>query len=78
VREGFKTPAGGAATAVWCATSPQLAGGGGVYCEDCNIAELLPDNDPAFTGVRSWAVDADAAKRLWTLSEKLLGENFPL
>ncbi len=78
VREGFKTPAGGAATAVWCATSPLLAGGGGVYCEDCNIAELLPDNDPGFTGVRSWAVDPDAAKRLWTLSEKLLGENFPL
>src|SRR5262249_49013026 len=29
IREGFKTPAGGAATAVWCATSPLLAGGGG-------------------------------------------------
>ncbi|MCE9648397.1 MAG: SDR family NAD(P)-dependent oxidoreductase [Parvibaculum sp.] len=78
VREGFKTPAGGASTAVWCATSPLLAGGGGVYCEDCNIAELRPDNDPGFTGVRSWAIDPDVAKRLWALSEKMLGETFAI
>jgi NAD(P)-dependent dehydrogenase (short-subunit alcohol dehydrogenase family) len=78
VREGFKTPAGGAATAVWCATSPLLDGGGGVYCEDCDIAALVPDNDPGFTGVRSWAVDPGAAKRLWTLSEKMLGESFAI
>lgn len=75
-REGFKTPAGGASTAVWCATSPLLAAGGGVYCEDCNIAELKPANDPTFTGVRSWAVDQEAAKKLWSLSEKMLGETF--
>jgi NAD(P)-dependent dehydrogenase (short-subunit alcohol dehydrogenase family) len=74
VRDGFKTPAGGASTAVWCATSPLLAAGGGVYCEDCNIAEPLPANDPGFTGVRPWAIDPEAAKALWTLSEKLLGE----
>ncbi|HEY4344293.1 MAG TPA: oxidoreductase [Parvibaculum sp.] len=78
VREGFKTPSGGASTAVWCATSPLLAGGGGVYCEDCNVAQLLPDNDPGFTGVRSWAIDPEAAKRLWLLSEKLLGETFAI
>lgn len=78
VREGFKTPAGGASTAVWCATSPLLAAGGGVYCEDCNIAKLVPDDDPTFTGVRSWAIDPVAAKRLWTLSEILLGETFAI
>lgn len=77
-RDGFKTPAGGASTALWCATSPLLAAGGGVYCEDCNIAELKPADDPTFTGVRAWAIDADAAKRLWSLSEKMLGETFPL
>jgi len=75
-REGFKTPAGGASTAVWCATSPLLGAGGGVYCEDCNIAEAKPANDPAFTGVRPWAVDPEAAKKLWSLSEKMLGETF--
>lgn len=74
----FKTPSGGASTAVWCATSPLLAAGGGVYCEDCNIAMQVPDKDPTFTGVRSWAIDPDAAKRLWTLSENMLGESFAL
>jgi NAD(P)-dependent dehydrogenase (short-subunit alcohol dehydrogenase family) len=76
LNERFKTVAGGASTSAWCATSPLLAAGGGVYCEDCNIAQLVPDNDPSFAGVRFWAIDPDAAKRLWTLSEKLLGETF--
>src|SRR5690606_24104443 len=35
VHERFKTPEQGAATSVWCATSLQLQGKGGVYCEDC-------------------------------------------
>jgi hypothetical protein len=30
----------GAATTVWCATSPLLNNIGGVYCEDVEIAEL--------------------------------------
>ena len=78
VREGFKTPAGGASTSIWCATSPLLAAGGGVYCEDCNIAQAVPADDPTFTGVRPWAIDPEAAKRLWSMSEKLLGESFVL
>ena len=78
VREGFKTPAGGASTAVWCATSPLLAAGGGVYCEDCNIAQAVSANDASFAGVRPWAIDPDAAKRLWSLSEKMLGETFAI
>jgi NAD(P)-dependent dehydrogenase (short-subunit alcohol dehydrogenase family) len=77
-REGFKTPAGGASTALWCATSPLLSAGGGVYCEDCNVAEAKPANDASFTGVRPWAIDPDAARRLWTLSGSLLGEGFAL
>jgi NAD(P)-dependent dehydrogenase (short-subunit alcohol dehydrogenase family) len=73
----FKTVAGGASTSVWCATSP-LLNGGGVYCEDCNVAELKPDDDPTFTGVRSWAVDPAIASRLWTMSEDMLGERFAI
>lgn len=76
--ERFKTPSGGASTAVWCATSPLLAAGGGVYCEDCNIAAALDPQDPSMSGVRPWAIDPNAAERLWTLSERLLGEAFPL
>lgn len=78
VNARFKTLSGGASTSVWCATSPQLAGGGGVYCEDCNIAEAVSADDPAFAGVRPWAIDPDAARRLWELSEGLLGETFTL
>ncbi|HEX4302910.1 MAG TPA: oxidoreductase [Rhizomicrobium sp.] len=76
-REGFKTPAGGASTALWCATSPLLTAGG-VYCEDCNVAQAVPADDATFAGVRPWAIDPDAARRLWTLSETLLGESFAL
>jgi len=38
----MKSVAQGAATTVWCATSPQLDGMGGVYCENCDIAPLVP------------------------------------
>jgi hypothetical protein len=53
-----------------------LAAGGGVYCEDCNIAVAVGADDKGFAGVRPWAIDAEAAKRLWALSEKMLGERF--
>ncbi len=69
-----KTPQQGAATSVWCATSPQLEGLGGVYCADCDIARLLPSDDSTeMHGVRPRAVDPVAAGRLWQLSESLTG-----
>src|SRR5262249_26485693 len=40
--DGLKNAEQGAATSVWCATSPQLDGMGGVYCEDVDIAESVP------------------------------------
>jgi hypothetical protein len=58
--------------------SPLLAAGGGVYCEDCNIAQAVPADDPSFTGVRPRAIDPEAAKRLWSLSEKMLAESFAI
>jgi NAD(P)-dependent dehydrogenase (short-subunit alcohol dehydrogenase family) len=70
---GYKSLAQGAATTLWCSVSPQLAGKGGVYCEDCDIAELVPNDSPALSGVRHWAVDQPTAKALWDLSEKLTG-----
>jgi NAD(P)-dependent dehydrogenase (short-subunit alcohol dehydrogenase family) len=57
--QGFKTPEQGAATQVWAATSPQLAGMGGVYLEDCDIAEPAPA-DGTRTGVCAHATDPDA------------------
>lgn len=72
----FKSPAQGAATSVWCATAPELDGHGGVYCEDCNIAALVPDDAATWTGVRLYAVDPEAARRLWAVSETLTGLRF--
>lgn len=67
-----KTPQQGAATTVWCATSPQLEGMGGVYCQDCDIARALPTDDSTeMRGVRPRAIDPVAAGRLWQLSEQL-------
>ncbi|EPD66559.1 SDR family NAD(P)-dependent oxidoreductase [Streptomyces sp. HGB0020] len=71
---GFKTPQQGAATQVWAATSPQLDGLGGVYLEDCDIAEPAVDGDQT-SGVKSWATDPEQAARLWELSARLTGVN---
>jgi NAD(P)-dependent dehydrogenase (short-subunit alcohol dehydrogenase family) len=77
----LKTPEQGAATSVWCATSPQLEAKGGVYCMDVDIAEVIPDFTPQVpgqqpTGVLASAIDPDLAEQLWQLSEKLTGVKF--
>ncbi|WP_328307233.1 SDR family NAD(P)-dependent oxidoreductase [Streptomyces sp. NBC_00442] len=81
----FKTPQQGAATQVWAATSPRLAGLGGVYCEDCDIAEPAAppapsgaadgelDHSVLTSGVSPHASDPAQAARLWTLSAGLTG-----
>lgn len=68
----FKSPAQGAATTVWTATSSQLAGHGGVYCEDSDIAEPAVEGGPR-SGVKAWASDPEQAQRLWDLSAELTG-----
>ena len=75
VNELFKTPEQGAATSVWAATSPQLAGMGGVYCEDADIAAVTDPDSPfaRFMGVDAHAIDRDEAARLWALSAELTG-----
>ena len=73
VDPSLKTPEQGASTQVWAATSPQLNGLGGVYCENCDIAEPVADDDPRREGIRSYAIDPTQAARLWTLSAELTG-----
>ncbi|MFF5139931.1 SDR family NAD(P)-dependent oxidoreductase [Streptomyces sp. NPDC013157] len=70
---GMKTPEQGAATQTWAATSAQLADLGGVYLEDCDIAEPAAEGEQ--TGVKAWAVDPEQAARLWDLSAELTGVN---
>lgn len=71
----LKTIPQGAATTVWCATSPLLGNLGGVYCEDCEVAGLSvePGTGP---GVKLYSLDETNAKQLWALSEELTGLSF--
>ncbi|SET14079.1 oxidoreductase [Paenibacillus sp. NFR01] len=74
-----KTIPEGAATIVWCAVSPQLDGKGGVYCQNADIASPISPEQlplPGAAGVCPWAMDPEAARRLWRLSEELTGVSF--
>jgi NAD(P)-dependent dehydrogenase (short-subunit alcohol dehydrogenase family) len=66
----YKTLEQGAATSVLVATSTQLEGVGGRYFEDCNEAVVLDPNAPqtSGSGVAAYALDPDAATRLWNVS----------
>ncbi len=76
----LKSTEQGAATQVWCATSPMLNGRGGLYCENCDIAPLdssettlvRTEGKSRHDGVAPYAIDLNAAERLWSLSEQLL------
>jgi len=82
VLASLKTIPQGAATQVWCATSPMLDSIGGVYCEDCDIAVLDSgdghghDEVPGSGGVKLYSLDEANAKRLWTLTEDITGIKF--
>ena len=72
--QGFKSIPQGAATTCWVATTDALAGAGGLYCEDCHVADQ-DDEDP-MGGVRSYAIDEDNAEKLWAMSEEMVGQTF--
>jgi NAD(P)-dependent dehydrogenase (short-subunit alcohol dehydrogenase family) len=77
----LKTIPQGAATTVWCATSPQLKDIGGVYCQDVEVAGLASGNNNqgnglGTLGVQPYSVDENNAKRLWVLSEEMTGIAF--
>jgi NAD(P)-dependent dehydrogenase (short-subunit alcohol dehydrogenase family) len=67
----WKTPGQGAATSVLLAASPLVEGVGGRYFEDCTEAEV--DQLSARHGVAAFAIDPEAAQRLWQLSLDTLG-----
>ncbi|RRR98641.1 SDR family NAD(P)-dependent oxidoreductase [Glycomyces terrestris] len=69
VADWLKSPEQGAATQTWAAFSPQLDGLGGVYLEDCDVAEVSEDG----RGVAPHAVDPEQAARLWDYSVELTG-----
>ncbi|WP_153391520.1 SDR family NAD(P)-dependent oxidoreductase [Chryseobacterium vaccae] len=75
VQASLKTIPQGAATTVWCATSPLLNNIGGVYCEDVGVAPLSFENTVT-QGVKPYSLDENSAKRLWTWSEEVTGITF--
>ena len=75
----WKTIPQGAATSIWAGVVAPAEEIGGRYCEDCHVANLVPDNVPVNSiteGVRGYALDADNAAALWKKSEELVGESF--
>ena len=69
----------GAATSVWAAVVAPANEIGGQYCENCHVAQIVPD-DASITvmseGVRAYALDPKNAEALWKKSEELVGERF--
>jgi NAD(P)-dependent dehydrogenase (short-subunit alcohol dehydrogenase family) len=61
VRPFLRTPAKGAETSVYLASSPDVAGVTGKYFADCRESQPIPV-----------ALDDDAARRLWQVSEQLV------
>jgi NAD(P)-dependent dehydrogenase (short-subunit alcohol dehydrogenase family) len=64
--ENLKSVAQAAATTVWAATDPHLAGCGGAYLADCQISEAAPP-----------ATDRDTAEQLWLLSQDWVSAHGP-
>jgi len=58
----FLSPANGARTSVFLASSPEVEGVNGEYFVKCKARQP-----------KRWAQDADAAARLWRVSEELVG-----
>jgi NAD(P)-dependent dehydrogenase (short-subunit alcohol dehydrogenase family) len=70
----WKTPQQGAATQCWAVSAPELVDRGALYLEDCQISGTTPPRGSL--GAEAWALDPDAARRLWSVSEETLGERF--
>lgn len=76
----WKTVPQGAATTVWAAAVAPADEIGGRYCEDCHVAEIVPDDvkisSSVREGVRAYALDPKHAQALWAKSEEMVGERF--
>lgn len=77
VEASLKTIEQGAATTVWCATSPLLDQIGGVYCEDADIAPIATEHSPS-AGVKLYSLDETNARQLWQWTEATTGISFDL
>jgi len=74
----WKTIPQGAATSCWAAVVAPADLVGGLYCEDCHVAEPASETVGLDTrgGIRAYALNPDRAKALWAKSEEMVGETF--
>ncbi|MEO9634224.1 MAG: oxidoreductase [Parasphingorhabdus sp.] len=72
VAQIFKTPTQGCTTTLWAATSSMLDDMPGVYCEDCDVAQLMGENSLPYEHCAPHIANDVDAERLWDLSETLL------
>ncbi|WP_422769782.1 SDR family NAD(P)-dependent oxidoreductase [Plantactinospora sp. WMMC1484] len=76
----YKTVQQGAATTLVAAVAPEFAHTGGHYLNDGREAHTVADDADLFhnsDGVKQWALDPDAARKLWTVSLELIGQPRP-
>jgi NAD(P)-dependent dehydrogenase (short-subunit alcohol dehydrogenase family) len=72
----YKTVGQGAATTLVAAVAPEFARTGGHYLDDGREAYTVPDDAELFQhphGVKQWALDPEAAQKLWAVSLDLIG-----
>jgi NAD(P)-dependent dehydrogenase (short-subunit alcohol dehydrogenase family) len=74
----WKTIPQGAATSCWAGVVAPADLVGGLYCEDCHVAEPAIESEGLDTrgGIRGYALDPARAKALWAKSEQMVGETF--
>ena len=72
----YKTVEQGAATTLFAATAPELAGQF-AYLEDCGVAPPATRRD-TLNGVMPWALDEQSAEKLWNQMELLSKRTMPL
>lgn len=73
----IKSPEQGAATTVWAAVGKQWEGRGGKFLEDCQVSEPFGETrlGPLDPGHAPHAYDGEAARKLWDVSVKLVGQD---
>lgn len=54
-----------------CMGTDRVIANNGAYLIDCRLGDPLVDN------IKTWATNSLEAERLWRLSEKLVGQEFP-
>lgn len=73
IQRMMKSTEQGAATTVLAAVDRELEGKGGKFLEDTAVSQPTEAQDLASPGYAEWAYDEDAAKKLWTVSNQIVG-----